>query len=455
MNRTTRLPVSWRTRRSLVAAAVAVTLVAAACGGDDAADDPSAETAPSGSTSSEPANPEPSEAPSPSDGDTPGSTAAAETTDPGAVGFTGDPVTLMVLAPLENAGANAFPEVRTGVQAAAAVLNSRGGINGSEVLVEVCDTGRDANVAVNCAQKAVDSGYLAVVGAQDNDSTYAAILTEAGIPNVAPYASAPLLADPNTFMLFGGQLMYFIGGLTQLAATGAESIAVVYQDEPGGPVGNQLGALGGLLAVAHPDVTLNLIPLSATQGDFSTVVSQAGESDAIYLAFAQPDITIQFQQTAEQLAVDKPTGVPSVVVQGTGLEDLGAYSEGLYAAAGFDVFSTDDPMIADFQEAMFAIEPDENLTDLGANSYAGTLLVGAALDGADANTAENLTTALNSLDGLELGLLPAIQFSQASQLLGPDVTRIFSTHVLHVQVQDGEIVPTGGFVDFATGAPIG
>lgn len=448
MNRTTRSAKRPWSRSPLVAAAVALSLVASACGDDDDTDADAADTVADSPSSTD----------APTETNEPDTTAATDgdtaTTTGGAPSFTADPVTLMVLAPLENAGANAFPEVRVGVEAAAAVLNARGGINGSEVLVDICDTGRDANEAVNCAQRAVDSGHLAVVGGQDNDSTYAALLTEAGVPNVAPYASAPLLADPNTFMLYGGQLMYFIGGLSQLAATGATSIAVVYIDEPGGTIGTQLSALGGLLAVGYPDVTMELIPLSATQADLSTVVSQAGESDAIYLAFGQPDITVQFQQTAEQLGIAKPTGVPSVVVQGTGISELGEYGEGLYAAAGFDVFSSDDEAIADFQAAMRAIEPDGNLTDLGANSYAGVLLVAAALEGADANTPEHLTAGLNQLEGLDLGVLPPIQFTEPSGILGPEVTRIFSTAVLHVQVQDGELVPTGDFVDFATGEPI-
>ncbi len=60
--------------------------------------------------------------------------------------FTGDPVTVMTIAPVDTAAINQ-PEIHDAAKAAAASINNAGGLNGHEVKVINCNDGNDTNKA--------------------------------------------------------------------------------------------------------------------------------------------------------------------------------------------------------------------------------------------------------------------------------------------------------------------
>jgi ABC-type branched-subunit amino acid transport system substrate-binding protein len=434
----------------------AVALAAGACGGDDdATSDGDGLTSESTDASDETA-PESTDAPdepAPESTDAPDEPAPESTDAPDAPVFTGT-TTLMVIAPETdpvNGGIGEYPEISAGARAAAAVVNAGGGINGLEVEIEVCDTKQDTNEGYNCAQKAVDEGVLAVVGMQDSRGTAFEPLSEAGIPNVIAYAVPQNLADPNTYIGFGGTLAYTIGGVTSLAALpDVGSISIVYLDD--GALRAQFEALAQAILAVNPDLTINYVGLSPTGGDNTVGVTSAGESDAIFLAMPA-DAIVQFRKTAEQLGIDKPTSVPAATVQGAAVEQLGDLANGLYAVAGFLAStSASTPEIDAFKAAMAEYEPDAHISDLAVDGYLGVLVVAEALKGADTVDSATLKSALDGAEGMDLGLSPPLQWNTPHAILGENFPRLFNADVVHVQITDGQMTPvTGEYVDVLTG----
>ena len=90
------------------------------------------------------------------------------------------------------------------------------------------------------------------------------------------------------------------------------NIAIVYLDD--GALRAQLEGLTAAITAVNPDLTFDYVGLSPTGGDNTVGVTTAGDSDGIFLAMPA-DAIVQFQQTAQQLGIDKPTSVPAAYPQ--------------------------------------------------------------------------------------------------------------------------------------------
>ena len=169
----------------MLAALLAISLFAAACGSDDAASD--------------------------SEG--------AATEDAGG-DDSGDGETVKIYSILDENEAQGqfFPDARAGLEAAEKFINDNGGIGGRGVMIdlEVCVGEIDPNVNAECAREVVDSGALAVVGSAicTNDTAYP-ILTENDVANIGPVTCLPsTFSTANSFPTNAG-----IQGLATLEAS--------------------------------------------------------------------------------------------------------------------------------------------------------------------------------------------------------------------------------------------
>ncbi len=79
------------------------------------------------------------------------------------VEFTGPPITVVAIGEYSAGGIASTPEIPEGIEAGVEAVNRDGGINGSELQVEICDTNNDPNTAAACGRQAVDMGAAAVL----------------------------------------------------------------------------------------------------------------------------------------------------------------------------------------------------------------------------------------------------------------------------------------------------
>ena len=101
-------------------------------------------------------------------------------------------IKIALYAPLTGNNAQYGLTYQATINALCEQVNSEGGINGREVVVEVFDDKNDPKEALNVANLIVsDPEIVAVIGSQSSSPTLAAapVFEEAGIPMITPQAS--------------------------------------------------------------------------------------------------------------------------------------------------------------------------------------------------------------------------------------------------------------------------
>jgi ABC-type branched-subunit amino acid transport system substrate-binding protein len=180
-------------------------------------------------------------------------------------------------------------------------VNAAGGINGYKIVLDACDEKGDPNVAATCARKFVSDGVVAEVASLTvYGEKYNPILQQAGIPRIGPLTGS--LADftaKNNYLLSGGALSMFQGGLKDAAANGAKSVYLLGQASEGG------AAIVGLLKPAAEKLGMKWAGVGwipSGTPDLSSYVTAAEKSgaDVVLLTFG-PDVTEQVLKTSVQL----------------------------------------------------------------------------------------------------------------------------------------------------------
>lgn len=417
-------------------AAVAGAVLFAACGGDD--DDAASTEAPSGTEA-------PVSTEAPSGTEAPVSTEAPEETTT-TVELTGEPVTVYVL--YEGSGSVATPEVPEGALAAAEALNRNGGIGGSPVEIVECDLANDPNTARECGQKAVDAGAAAVVGpVSANSGEFLPLLEAAQIPVVGNVpASAADFSSPASFPLYGGIVTASAGLADVLVAEGGASNVALARIDLAAAAAIAIYANMALsrsgLAVGN-DVS---IPIGAP--DMATYVAAAlqGGTDGVLVGLSGQDATnfiIQLRQTAPDVPISATTTEFSAVV-----EALGDAADGIYVTGFFDDATSNPEGWEQYTSDMDAAGFDD-YSGFRTNSYSAVQLVAEVLGGLSEKTGPALYAALPTVDGIDLPLLPPLQFVEGG--VG-GVPRLFNPCGLYRQLQGGEFVTlSDGFFNMLTG----
>jgi ABC-type branched-subunit amino acid transport system substrate-binding protein len=424
-----------------LALVTALSLALVACGDDDdggeAADTTTAAT--SGTTAA------PDTTASAETTAAPDTTAAPETT---AVELTGDPVKIMVL--YEGSGAVATPEVPEGAIAAAEALNAAGGIDGSPVEILQCDLANDPNQARACGEQAVSEGVVAAVGpVSANAGEYFPVLEAAQIPVVGNVpAAAADFTSAASYPLYGGIVSASAGLADVLVSQGGATTISLARIELAaaaaiGIFANQSLARGGM--AVNKDVS---IPVGAP--DMAPYVASVleGGTNGVLVGLTGQDATnfiVQLRQTNPDIPISATTTEFAAVV-----EALGDLSDGIYVTGFFHNETTNPEAWETYVAAMEAAGFDE-LSGFRTNSYSAVQVVAEVLAGLPERTAAALYGALPTVQGVEVDLLPPVQFTEPKVELTP---RVFNVCGLYQQLEGGEFTTlSDGFIDMFTGEP--
>ncbi|MBC2864971.1 ABC transporter substrate-binding protein [Streptomyces mexicanus] len=123
-----------------------------------------------------------------------------------------------------------LPMMKTSVQAAVDEINDAGGINGRKLRLETCNEEQDPNVALRCAQTAVQDKAAAVVGGLTSvGSTMLPVLEKAKIACIGPDAITPYDAkSPASFLFDAGVPGYAAMPAVAKSAFGATKVAAIH-----------------------------------------------------------------------------------------------------------------------------------------------------------------------------------------------------------------------------------
>ncbi|OZG29216.1 hypothetical protein BH683_009850 [Williamsia sp. 1138] len=351
--------------------------------------------------------------------------------------FTGDPVTVMTIAPVDTAAINQ-PEIHDAAKAAAASINNAGGLNGHEVKVINCNDGNDTNKAAECARQAVSENVVAVLGGfTTNGATINPILDQAGIPWIgAPGFSPNELADKNSFPLLSGAPT-FAGIAAKAVKDGCTSVATVLYDTP--TTGKAVDLINlGLTAAGGQPATNIKVPTTTT--DFGSVAKSAGEADCAIIGLPN-DQTVAVAKAGESVGVDTRYYILSGGLNDTVLSQAGKAFEGAGSASNFVVAS--NPV---WDEAKASTDDVDWTGPYNQDTWASYRVFADVMAGQPDITAATVTAAMNGAKDIDAGgLMAPVDFT--TEFAVPGLNRVFNRNVVYITADGGEVVQEGGFED--------
>lgn len=353
------------------------------------------------------------------------------------VEFTGEPVKVMTIAPVDTAAMNT-PEIVETAEVAVTTINNAGGLGGHEVELIACNDGNDPNTAAGCARQAVDDGVAAVVGGfSTNGTAIVPILEKAGIPLLAgPSLAAEELSSKASFPLIAGA-----AGFTGLGARTVEdkceSTALVLYDVP-----TALKAVGlinaGIVGAGGEEAKHIKVPTTTT--NFSAVAKSAGESDCAIVGLPNEQVVALAAAGAAQGEDTRYYAVQGALSSGV-LEDAGGALEGTTSAVNF--VPADDPAWDDAKEASDELDWSYPMVQ---NTWAGYQVLAEVVGESTDVTAKSVMAALQEADNVTAGGLTApIDFTKEFPV--PGLNRVFNPNMLFVKAEGEDVVKASEFSD--------
>lgn len=431
---------SGTSRSGIAAAAAVLTLVLAACGGDD--DDATIE--PTGtataatttasateSTATEPSATEPSA----TELSATTGTATESTTDTGATGGaatgTGDTgggsdiaAKVMVIGDFTSPGGFTVGESLPLTQGALAAYPN--------VEIVGCDSAGDPNAASQCQRDAVDGDVDAVISGFGYLAQDQSILDEAGIP-ILGFGD---VTQPNTFGT-SSSLGAYAGVAMGAVEAGCQQAGIIYL-EGTDFLADMLKAgleVGGAVEAARAAVPSNA-------PDLAPAIARliGADSDCILLSVTPP-LVVQ-----AVTAINQSGATPTVVATGAILTDeiraaLGDLANGMVVTEIQLNAADDDPVLDEIRADMEAFDEDATLSSVGIQSWASAKVIAAALDTMTGEvTPASLTDAMNALRDVDLQ--GAMHDFSAIPLSNPAFARFFNHYGLNYVIQDGTATRT-------------
>lgn len=351
--------------------------------------------------------------------------------------FTGEPVTVMTIAPVDTAAINQ-PEIMEAARAAVTRLNADGGLGGHEVKLVTCNDGNDTNKAGACARQAVDTKAIAVIGGfTTNGATINPILQSAGIPWVgAPGFSPNELGDKNSFLLLSGAPS-FTGIAAKAAQSGCTGVTAVLYDTPTTGKAVALINAGLTAGKAKPAITVK-VPTTTT--DFSSVAKSAAQQQCAILGLPN-DQTVAVAKAGEALGLKTKYFLLSGALNDTVLQQAGKPFEGAVSAQNF-VVATD----AAWSDAKKSSSKVDWTGPYNENTWAAYRVVNDVLQGKTEVTAATLTAALQAATAETAGgLMAPVDFSKEFGV--PGLNRVFNRKVVYTEGKAGHVAQSGSYED--------
>lgn len=353
------------------------------------------------------------------------------------VTFTGDPVKVMTIAPVDTAAINT-PEIVTAAEAATITINNDGGINGHKVELIACNDGNDPNTAAGCARQAAEEGVVAVVGGFTTSGTaIVPILEEAGIPFLGATAfSAEELSSKISFPLVSGAPAFAqIGART--AQDDCQSTSIVLYDVPTALKAVDLINLG-ITSAGGDKGTHIKVPTTTT--NFSAVAKSAGESECAILGLPN-------DQIAALAAAGKAQGEDTryYAVQGAlnqkVIKDSNGAMDGAVSAVNF-VPASD----AAWDDAKAASSEIDWTYPYVQNTWAAYQVLLQVAGDLDEVTGASVLNALGQASGVDAGgLMSPVDFTQEFPV--PGLNRVFNRNVQFVEAKGSDIESVSDFED--------
>ncbi len=364
------------------------------------------------------------------------------------VEFTGEPIKVMTMAPIDTEVLNT-PAILNIAEGAVIGINNAGGINGHEVQLITCNEGFDPNIAADCARDAVDQGVAAVVGGFTiNAPNVLPILARADIPWVGPpLVSSNELTDPGAYPVNSGIMSMAALG-KRAVEDGCENIASV-ATQTGDAASDALAALVDRgMASAGADAP-EVIRVPQIVSDFSGVAQQLDGADCVIIS-APPAIVTGVVAANASLGADVEYYIFGGALTSEVIRPLGGALEGAITTSNFPVAS--DPAWDEAKQTVGDLADDDNggwTSIFAQNTWVAYQVLASALAEIEGVTGADATAALDAASAVDTkGLTEPIDFTQENDADG--LNRVFNSQIKFLRVKDSDVTPEGDFYDVDT-----
>lgn len=373
-------------------------------------------------------------------------------------GLHGAPIKVMGIGGYTVSDPLAF--LKTDLQATAAAINRAGGIHGHPLQMLICDDSGDPNKNLACARQAVADHVAAVITTDADTVAGLPILKAAGIPDLSTLGFwNQELTSRYVFPINGGAPGEAADNAALLVkGAHARRIAIVYADQPDG-LQAERAAAAALKRLGIPSV--RAVPMNEhTTTDPTPVVirSTEGGIQAVLLILAY-DAADRYLRAAYRLHIshvtfgsDEDTFPPSVI------KDLGAEANGtLVVASSIPLTMTSQPPVREFLSQMhpypgFTLS-NWTIPNIGVDNYTAVQLFAQVAKTVPTVTAQTMEAALSRAQNVQAGGMTApLQFVHAVSGY-PGITRIFNDKVLLMRIENGRLVPLGKRVQWVSPLP--
>jgi branched-chain amino acid transport system substrate-binding protein len=363
------------------------------------------------------------------------------------------PIKLMVdttMTPAAALGGLSFPYPAVDAKAAAAALNKDGGIDGHQVVIDVCDNQGNPNQSAACGRQAKTNGDIAVIGSWDvlGAAEILPVLQAEGIPYIGALAASPAeLTSPDSFIFDPGAVLASYATAAMWSSEGCKNV-VEFTVASNPAVAAELA--GQQKIAAKDGFKLQTVNIQVAQADVTAPVSTA-------LALHPDCITYEGdgQTTAKLVAGVRQAGYTGKFITAIGsllpqlLASLGKVGDGVLVLNTTLSPASTDPLVTQFRNEVTAYvgnakDAAVNMNEFGQDAWSSVRLVDLALSVGGASAAAALLKKLPTMCDVNVGnVYPHVSFCKPS-VQSTVFPRIFNTNETYFVAKNGAYVPVPG-----------
>ena len=332
----------------------------------------------------------------------------ATAADPIKIGFTG---------PLSGSLSLLGQGVRDGLETYIQLINAQGGVNGRKIELIAEDDAYDPTRTIAAAKKLAEQDKVVALVSPTGTPNVAAILTYTGeqkLPIIAPYAFSHTLTTPTKPYAFTTlpevRVQANVLADYLVKKLNRKKIAVIYQNDDFG----QDAVTGFEDRLKALNIPLTKLPFERGSTNFSGVVIQAKQSGA--------DDVVFFGIPRDAALIMKEANKMGWKPNFSGHNALGdpqtftlagkALVEGALAVAVMEPLDSKKPQVAEFMADQKKYLPKTTPTTYSMHGYnAGKVFVEALKKVQGEPTGPKIAAAVESIKGLNTGLMGVINFS--------------------------------------------
>ena len=276
--------------------------------------------------------------------------------------------------------------MREGILAAFNEANATGGVNGRRLELVSYDDGYEPEKAIVNTKRLIDeNGVFALVGEVGTPTSNAVqpIATEAGVPFIGPLTGAAFLRDPslsNVINIRGSYDQETEAWIEHLTTDlGVSRIAILYQDDTFGRAGYS-GVTKAMEKRGMKLVAEGTYERNTTAVKMALLAIRKANPEAVVMVCAYKPCA-EFIQLARRLKLDAVFVNISFVGANALAKELGVDGKGVVVTQVVPFpWDTSLPLVARYQEALKAANPDAQIGFVSLEGYMVGRLVIEALE---------------------------------------------------------------------------